>query len=481
MIEINLIPEAKEICEASEYAKPFKCAVLSHEEAWNGYLDGFIGYTKKVHGVTLEKADGGIELFCDRKLKRDEYIFDSQSGGIKLYASDSEGALYALSTALQLLRPFGDKLSAPSVCIRDYPDKEYRGLMIDLARMWHPIKQVHKYIDLCFLYKIKYLHIHFIDDQSYTLPSKAFPEISTAGRHYTFEEIKELNDYASSRGIVLIPEFEAPGHATSLTKSYRNVFANKIDGKSAVMYTENGDIITDNSIVCAGSKDTEKAIDTLIGEICEMFPNSPYIHIGGDEANIKVWNNCSECRRYMSDNGIEDEYELYSDFIGRVAKIVLAKGRTPIVWEGFPKKGAHRVPKETVVIAWESKYHLAPDLLAAGFKIINASWKPLYIVPHISKKWNALDIMRWNVHRFENWWDESDAYLNPITIAPTDKLLGAQVSVWEGNFELSVSYVLENLPALAERSWNLNRRSDDAVFGEKHHCQMLIAGRLIGE
>ena len=139
------------------------------------------------------------------------------------------------------------------------------------------------------------------------------------------------------------------------------------------------------------------------------------------------------------------------------------------------------VPKETVVIAWESKYHLAPDLLAAGFKIINASWKPLYIVPHISKKWNALDIMRWNVHRFENWWDESDAYLNPITIAPTDKLLGAQLSVWEGNFELSVSYVLENLPALAERSWNLNRRSDDAVFGDKHHCQMLIAGRLIGE
>ena len=49
--------------------------------------------------------------------------------------------------------------------------------------------------------------------------------------------------------------------------------------------------------------------------------------------------------------------------MGRVAAYVLTLGKTPIVWEGFPKESSHYVPKETVVIAWESHYQLAQDLL----------------------------------------------------------------------------------------------------------------------
>lgn len=34
--------------------------------------------------------------------------------------------------------------------IEDYPDKEYRGLMVDLAREWHPFYTLLNYVDLCF-------------------------------------------------------------------------------------------------------------------------------------------------------------------------------------------------------------------------------------------------------------------------------------------------------------------------------------------
>jgi hypothetical protein len=74
----------------------------------------------------------------------------------------------------------------------------------------------------------------------------------------------------------------------------------------------------------------------------------------------------------MQAQGISSEKELYSEFIARVTQAVIDLGRTPIVWEGFPKVGAERIPRETIVIAWESHYHLVHDLLEEGFRVIGA-------------------------------------------------------------------------------------------------------------
>ena len=63
----------------------------------------------------------------------------------------------------------------------------------------------------------------------------------------------------------------------------------------------------------------------------------------------------------------EDEYDLYSEFIARVTDMVFDLGRTPIVWEGFPKKGSHRINRNTVVIAWESHYQLVTENIGAVF------------------------------------------------------------------------------------------------------------------
>ena len=348
--------------------------------------------------------------------------------------------------------------------IEDKGDKPFRALMVDLARQWHPMRHVLKYVDICFMLKLPYLHLHFIDDQRYTLPSRVYPELSAKGESYTFEEIAQLNEYAAARAVTLIPEFEAPGHAASLTRAYPEVFANKIEGDSPTITTESGAVIKAVSLVCAGSAACMDGIKKLLLEICELFPDSPYIHIGGDEASIKVWDYCDECKKYMKDNGIEDVYDLYAEFDARVAQAVIDMGRTPIVWEGFSEKGAHRIPKETVVIAWESHYNYAPDLLKQGFDIINASWQPLYIVPNLSKRWGIKEIMEWNVHRWEHWWDNSPAKLNPIHVQPTDRVLGAQLCAWECTFEQDISRVMENCTALSEQTWNVTRLHTLEVF-----------------
>jgi hexosaminidase len=170
---------------------------------------------------------------------------------------------------------------------------------------------------------------------------------------------------------------------------------------------------------------------------------------------------------------------LYSDFIARISRIVLAHGRTPIVWEGFPIKGAERIPRETIVIAWESHYHLPKDLLDEGFRIINAAWQPLYIVASLVRRWYAKDILQWNVYNWQHWWSESAATFNPINVTPTENVLGAEICAWGCTFEQEIGLVMENLAALSERTWNVMRRSDLNEMLENMEQLLKLASRLI--
>ncbi len=467
LINIPLIPVAKSAKVYDDVKVLASCAICTKHEAWNGYIDVFKDYFKKINDVEPASACGGIELVYDISVKSPGYVFDTTCG-IKISASDDEGILYGLATALQLISVDSGKLSVQKLRIDDYPDKDYRGLMVDLARLWHPIHTIFRYIDVCFYYKIKYLHLHFIDDQIYSLPSRIFPNISTKGKCYTFEEIEAIRKYAAERNVILVPEVEAPGHARSLISAYPEVFGNNFkDGCKTTIVTESGSVIDSGNIICAGNPKAMEGVAALMKEVIEMFPESPYIHIGGDEANIGAWNECEDCVQYMKDNNIEDEYELYSDFIGRVAQCILDNGKVPIVWEGFPVKGAERVPKETIVIAWESHYHMAYELLDEGFNIINCSWQPLYIVPGAGLRWNPYDIMAWNVYNWQHWWPNSVALLNPINVAPTDAVLGGQLCSWECTYEQEINFIMENLAAVSERTWTVTRLCNDDEFKKK--------------
>lgn len=432
----------------------------------------------EAHAATLARAmelilgrpiatggEAGVRLAYDATLEKDAYRIESD-GGIVLSASDEEGLFYAMASFLLAMQSRGESVAMERAVIEDHPDKPYRALLVDLARAWHPARTVHQYIELCFLLKIRYLHLHFVDDHGYTLPSRVLPHVTDGHRHYTFEEIAEMRRHASEKGIVLIPEFETPGHASILNENYPEIFSNtERNGKDA--FTVDGAVISGRSIICAGSDTCFETVKAMLREVCELFPESPYIHIGGDEANIKVWRECATCRAYMEAHGLEDEYELYSEFVGRVAAYVLSLGRTPIVWEGFPEKGVKYIPKETVVIAWESYYHLADKLLAEGFRVINSAWKPLYLVPNFDRRWGVPEILAWNVYQWQHFSSKSPAYHDPINVPPTERVLGAQLCAWESTFEMEIGRTVDCLFALSERTWNLERLHTDAEFARR--------------
>ena len=450
----NIVPTPKKL-EALGGKITVYASLVNTVPEWQDFAGTLSGAFKKIFRSTLTEEKGGITLVKDNTLPTDGYKIDT-ADEIILSASSDEGILYAMATLLQMANVEDGKITVSRAIIEDHPDKEFRALMVDLAREWHPADTVLQYVDLCFMLKIKYLHLHFIDNERYTLPSKAFPRLNNVNC-YTYEEIAAMRDRAKTHGIILIPEFEAPGHAKILTKSYPEVFANHTVGEVEEMRTENGDLLTDESLICAGSEKTMGGIRTLMQEMCELFPDSPYIHIGGDEANIKAWNTCSHCKEYMAKNGIADVHELYSEFVGRMSRLTLDMGKTPIVWEGFPKDGVHYIPKETIVIAWETMYHMPYDLIAEGFKVINSSWRPLYVVPAPEMNWSVEEILDWSVYNWQHWYEKSEAHLNPINLQPTDQVIGAVMCLWESTFEQEITRAIYNLTAMSERTWNVRR------------------------
>ncbi len=471
---IQLIPTPKR----AEFSRPLKyveipARIHSADPAHARLLAAFCDYALRLHNVPFEIAEGGIEVTAEAFDKPDAYRLTLGRTSV-VSVSGLSGLSHALASLLQLLVCRRGIYLLPEGSVLDWPEASYRGLMVDLARKFHEFPKVLEFVDLCFLYKINRLQLHFCDTQSYTLPSKLLPKAPTPDRHYTFEQISQLVEYARDRQVELIPEFETPGHSDALISAYPEIFAVEPD-RDAEGFLING-VAVNHSIVCVGRREARETTFRLLDELMQLFPYSKEIHLGGDEANIALWDTCPLCRSYREEKGLSGVKALYAEWVGEVADYVISAGRTPIVWEGFPKENAARVSRKTRVIAWESYYNPAPSLLEDGFELINCSWQPLYITPGL--RWTPEDILRWDIYRWQHWWEQSQAYLNDIVVPGDSPVAGAQLCVWECTYEEEIDCLRRNLAALSEKTWTVRRVISDAQFAENSRPLLSAAEKL---
>jgi hexosaminidase len=80
----------------------------------------------------------------------------------------------------------------------------------------------------------------------------------------------------------------------------------------------------------------------------EIFP-SPYIHIGGDEASMRVWPKCIKCRERMEQEGFTKVSELQGYLVRRIEEFVRSHGRQIIGWDEILETG---VPRTAVIQSW---------------------------------------------------------------------------------------------------------------------------------
>lgn len=455
-----------------------KATAFTEQEEWRPLVIGFCQSVAKIFEFeALQPDKDGVELLFDASIEDEAYEIEIDNS-VTVKASSYQGASYGLASILQLMEYKDDRLVFERMKISDKPDKPYSAMMVDLAREWHPFPTLLKFVDVCHFFKMKYLHLHFMDNQGYTLPSKAFPKLSKKGKKYTFEEISVLRDYAKMKGVTIIPEIEMPGHAEVLNTTYPEIFMDAVDeDKQETMLTETGVAINPKTVICAGSEKAFAAIKTLIDETIALFGDIPFIHLGGDEVNTAVWDSCDVCKKYMEENGLQNSRELYCEFTGRVTDYVLSLGITPIIWEGFSKEYSHLISKDVIVIAWESYYQLPGELLEGGYKIINGAWKPLYIVEKTN--WTDKDIFDWNIYEWQNFSKKSAAYLNPIRLPETDQVIGAQFCSWQQSYDREIGVIVKHLAAFAERMWTFKRRRDYEAYSKEYEKQATRVFKLI--
>ncbi|MBQ4353503.1 MAG: family 20 glycosylhydrolase [Clostridia bacterium] len=404
----------------------------------------FAAFAEKETGISWTAGEGGVTLLCDASLDAEEYTFSCTPDGIQLTASAPKGMHSALADLLGQMKTEDGKILVPVQDRREKPDCSYRGLLVDVARQRHPLPYLKRVIDLCWKNRASHLQLHFTDEQSFTLPIAAFPTLYMEEYSYTREDIAELVDYADAHGIILVPEVDVPGHTGSLRRAYPEVF-----GTTGVL---------------PASDEVFGALRVIFSEVAALFPHSPWIHLGGDEAAIGNWEKCETTRAYMQAHGIADIHEMYGEYVRIITDMILSMDRTPMVWEGFSKEYNDRIDKRTIVMEFESYYQLAPELAESGFTLINCSWKPLYIVTPV-RHWTPEEISEWHPWMWDHFAEFSAAYNKGVLLDRKYPVLGGQLCAWgdrlagmenwrEG-LEMEITLIAERLPALCARLWTL--------------------------
>ena len=355
----------------------------------------------------------------------------------------------AKSSLLQIIKLKGNKtIILPKSKIFDMPDSSYRGLMIDLSRMWHSIESIRNVIDLASFYKIKYLQLHLSDDQAFVFPTDSFPNLPTPDRPYTKKDFVELVEYAKIRGVTIVPEIDVPGHSRQFIETYPKIFD-----------VNNG--IKKSNVINIASEKVYKALDQIIAEVAEVFYNSPFIHMGADEAKLDLYKNVKEVKSFMNKNKLGDDvHELYRYFIVRINEIVKKYDKQMLVWEGFRKEGKIKIPKDIIVFEFETLYNHPKNLIEDGYTLVNASWTPLYAVYGGVKNkmaqravWSPERIFKWNKWRWEHFSKSVPGY-NPIQLKETNQVIGGQMCSWEQSGEAEIPVLRKRLPVFSERVWN---------------------------
>lgn len=276
-----------------------------------------------------------------------------------------QGQFYGLQTLRQLLPiVFKGSVQIPVLVIADHPRFRYRGMHLDVSRHFMPVSFVKKYIDLMSQYKFNTFHWHLTDDQGWRIEIKKWPKLTEIGSKrpetvkernltpyigdgipvegfYTQGEIKDVVAYAKARYITVIPEIELPGHSSAALAAYP-----ELGCKENYQYKVQTTWGIFKEVFCPTEK-TFQFLEDVLTETIALFPDSPYIHIGGDEVLKDHWKESAFVQELKQKLNLKDEHEVQSYFIQRMEKFINSKGKKIIGWDEILEGGL--APNATVM------------------------------------------------------------------------------------------------------------------------------------
>lgn len=381
---------------------------------------------KKSAMAVIGQQPAQIRIFED-----EAYNLEITSEKIIIDAITDLGALHAMETLLQLLSADSVGYYFPTVKISDKPRFVWRGLLIDVARHFIPLNVLKRNIDAMASVKMNVLHLHLTDDQGFRIESKEFPQLylkGSDGMFYSQEQIKELINYADDRGILIVPEFNMPGHTSSWFIGYPGIASSP----------ENTGIERTFGVKDAAMnpvrETTYRFINAFIKEMAALFPGN-YIHIGGDEVTGKQWEKNKDIKKEMKAGKIADKHAMQQKFNTIVQKTVARYGKKMIGWDEILNPG---LPEEVVIQTWRGEESIA-EAVNSGFSVIRSNGyyidlaKPAYTHYEVDPVGN-----------------------NSFSEKEEKKILGGEATMWSElvSEETIDSRIWPRTAAIAERFWS---------------------------
>ncbi|NUU66900.1 family 20 glycosylhydrolase [Enterobacteriaceae bacterium BIT-l23] len=295
------------------------------------------------------------------RLDSDEsYHLSITAEGVKLNAATRFGALRGMETLLQLIRPGAERVAIPWIEIEDRPRFPWRGLLIDSARHFMPVSTILRQLDGMAAAKLNVFHWHLTDDQGWRFASTHYPklqQLASDGQFYTQAQMREVVRYATERGIRVVPEFDVPGHASAIAVAYPELMS--APGPYA-MEREWGVL---KPVLDPTKEETYRFIDTLVGELAGIFPDS-YLHIGGDEVDDTQWRNNPDIQNFMRQHQLADSHALHTWFNQRLETILAKHQRRMVGWDEIFHPS---LPKRSLIQSWQGQDALG-SIARAGYQ-----------------------------------------------------------------------------------------------------------------
>ena len=435
---------------------------------------------KEVQIVDREKADIEFVVSPGEKKKNydnqaEAYRLRTDESGITVSAVSGKGLFWGSRTVLQILKQTGG--SMPYGKAYDVPRYEVRGVLFDIARTPYALKDLRDVVNAMAWYKMNDLHLvinnnyifleEYVKDghdplkEAYTafrLESDMVGEngqkLTADDLFFTKKEFRELIDYAKTRGVNIVPEFDTPGHALSFTKVRPDlIYQGPMNHPGRR-----------SDHIDAGNPETLKFVGKVLDEYLmpdKNFADKPVldgcvIHVGADE--------------------FYGEAEVYRKFADGLLKHVKSRGFTPRIWGSLTHKpGKTKVESEGVQMnLWSAQWQDPIEAMNDGYKLINTNDGHLYIVPFA----NYYRMDKNHKWVYNNW--RPNYVGNAHIPAGHPNLIGATFAIWNDMTDLKHSgYGMYDV-------WDIFRSSADVLsqrmWGTTHNPNNFVEHRqLVGK
>lgn len=337
---------------------------------------------EKEYAMRLSVVSGDATINLRIASTDSAYHITTDKHKATLCASDYGGIINAIATLRQLMTKEGNKIAVACVDIIDKPRFGWRGLMIDCSRHFYTTDELKHLLDVMAFYKFNRFHWHLTDDQGWRVEIKRYPLLTSRGAwrklnrqdstcirraneedmpnlrlqesklrnaadgtmeyggFYTQDDVRDVVAYAKQRGIDVVPEIDMPGHSLAAIESYSGLSCFAQNGWGKLFTTP----------MCPGKDSMLEFCRNVWEEMFQLFPFE-YVHIGGDEVDMKNWKACPDCQKRMKANGLSTEPQLQTWFNHTMEAFFREHGKKMIAWDDVVDGG---LSPYTTVMWWRS-------------------------------------------------------------------------------------------------------------------------------